>query len=299
MGGGHLRSAAKAAIFSQYRSPVRFFDLPSSSSLAPASGARSKSAPPPSISPLSGDNGRWLSWEVDDWEFVGWKEEEDADDYDADLGIPATRLVFGQVPTLAEAKEATSDLKVALDKVYFSSTNADDNEKLGRGPNIVESSSIVPPMPRPVVQAFSLLQESPEAQSVAASLACDKNVWDAVMKNEKVMEFYRNRQPTSTESVAQNALAAAEGSSENFRDISADNSVRSVLTDVMKNMKNNAREMVSSISNFLQDFFLATETYCTTIMRGSNSHFDATGTSSFIALAIAVILVVLVKRGSS
>lgn len=167
-------------------------------------------------------------------------------------------------------------------------------------------------------------------QSVAASLACDKNVWDAVMKNEKVMEFYRNRQPSthnnnfsitslpvnyflsiinlcilivapfsaSTESVAQNALAA-EGSSENFRDISADNSVRSVLTDVMKNMKNNVREMVSSISNFLQDFFLATETYCTTIMRGSNSHFDATGTSSFIALAIAVILVVLVKRGSS
>lgn len=31
-------------------------------------------------------------------------------------------------------------------------------------------------------------------QSVVASLASDKNVWDAVMKNEKVMQFYRNHQ---------------------------------------------------------------------------------------------------------
>lgn len=139
---------------------------------------------------------------------------------------------------------------VILCRVYFSSAIADDNEKFGRGPNIVESSSIVPLMPGSVVQAFSLLQESPEAQvlnrheflnfhfsrmfyflfwfmgsaehftflyenapvsssllviwsswlclqSIAASLACDKNVWDAVMKNEKVMEVYRNHQPSS------------------------------------------------------------------------------------------------------
>lgn len=31
-------------------------------------------------------------------------------------------------------------------------------------------------------------------QDVVASLAADKNVWDAVMKNEKVMEFYRTQQ---------------------------------------------------------------------------------------------------------
>jgi hypothetical protein len=28
-------------------------------------------------------------------------------------------------------------------------------------------------------------------QDVVASLASDKNVWDAVMKNEKVMKFYK------------------------------------------------------------------------------------------------------------
>ncbi|THU68712.1 hypothetical protein C4D60_Mb08t06750 [Musa balbisiana] len=49
-----------------------------------------------------------------------------------------------------------------------------------------EASGIIPSMQGHVVRVFSLLQGSPEVQ-----LASNKNVWDAIMKNEKVMEFYR------------------------------------------------------------------------------------------------------------
>ncbi|KAI3959556.1 hypothetical protein MKX01_025072, partial [Papaver californicum] len=35
---------------------------------------------------------------------------------------------------------------------------------------------------------------NPAAQSVVSSLASDKNVWDAVMGNEKVMEFLKLHQ---------------------------------------------------------------------------------------------------------
>lgn len=35
-------------------------------------------------------------------------------------------------------------------------------------------------------------------QSVVASLASDRNVWDAVMGNEKVMEFLKLQQTSKT-----------------------------------------------------------------------------------------------------
>lgn len=50
-------------------------------------------------------------WELDHWEFAGGEEEM--------IGDPMPRLVFGGVPTIEEAREATSQLKDALDKYNF------------------------------------------------------------------------------------------------------------------------------------------------------------------------------------
>ncbi|GMP65578.1 hypothetical protein CsSME_00026310 [Camellia sinensis var. sinensis] len=50
-------------------------------------------------------------WELDDWEFADGVAETIVNS-----GEPMPRLVFGGVPTLEEAKEATSELKEALDK---------------------------------------------------------------------------------------------------------------------------------------------------------------------------------------
>lgn len=53
------------------------------------------------------------SWEmVDDWEFAGGIEQEAALGGDE----PIARVLFSGVPSLEEAKEATNDLKDALDK---------------------------------------------------------------------------------------------------------------------------------------------------------------------------------------
>ena len=50
-------------------------------------------------------------WELDEWEFAGAEEEMIVQPRD-----PMPRLVFGGAPTLQEAKDATSELKDALEK---------------------------------------------------------------------------------------------------------------------------------------------------------------------------------------
>lgn len=312
-----MRTVAKAASIGGYRSGVAF-----ASNAAAAVGRRSSrpatatipaatTAPVEggsSISLLSSEKSRneatvvppasqYPSWEVDDWEFAGWEEEEES----FDLMTSAPRLVFGPVPTLEEAKEATSDLKDALDKVYFSEPVDEVPGKHGEGQNTLESASIISVMPRHVVQAFSLLQGSSEAQNVVASLASDKNVWDAVMQNEKVIEFYRNHQSNAVliESVSESALS--EGSAENSDDPSADTFGSSGFKNFVDNIQKKVMEMVSNLSSFLQDFFgtsgEAHSTNSKSDSSTSNSYVDVALGTSFIGLAIAVIMVVLVKRG--
>uniref|UniRef100_A0A0R0H4Z7 Uncharacterized protein n=1 Tax=Glycine max TaxID=3847 RepID=A0A0R0H4Z7_SOYBN len=48
--------------------------------------------------------------------------------------------------------------------------------------------------PKHAIQAFHLLSTSREAQAVVASLACDPNVWNAVMENPAVSSFFQSQQ---------------------------------------------------------------------------------------------------------
>ncbi|XP_073008521.1 uncharacterized protein [Typha latifolia] len=319
MGGGAMRTVAKAASIGGYRSGVAFASNAAAAvsrrSSRPATATIPAATTAPvegggsSISLLSGKKSRneatvvppasqCPSWEVDDWEFAGWEEEEEGS---FDLMTSAPRLVFGPVPTLEEAKEATSDLKDALDKVYFSEPVDEVPGKHGEGQNTLESASVISVMPRHVVQAFSLLQGSSEAQNVVASLASDKNVWDAVMQNEKVIEFYRNHQSNAVliESVSESALS--EGSAENSDDPSADTFRSSSFKNFVDNIQKKVMEMVGNLSSFLQDFFgtsgEAHSTNSKSDSSTSNSYVDVALGTSFIGLAIAVIMVVLVKRG--
>ena len=56
-------------------------------------------------------------WDMDDWEFAG-----DEDELVMAAGEPLPRVVFAGVPSFNEAKEATVELKDALDK-YASNPN--------------------------------------------------------------------------------------------------------------------------------------------------------------------------------
>lgn len=52
------------------------------------------------------------AWEIDDWEFAGFEDEPV-------MAAPMPRIVFGGVPSFQEAKEATAELKDALDQYVF------------------------------------------------------------------------------------------------------------------------------------------------------------------------------------
>ena len=69
-----------------------------------------------SSSPASSENAAATekigTWKVDEWEFAGGVEEK--------ISEPV-RIVFGPVPTLDEAREATEDLKMALEEFVIKS----------------------------------------------------------------------------------------------------------------------------------------------------------------------------------
>lgn len=54
------------------------------------------------------------SLDLEDWEFAGGEDE-----LAMSAGEPMPRVVFAGVPTFEEAKEATSELKEALDKYVY------------------------------------------------------------------------------------------------------------------------------------------------------------------------------------
>mgnify|MGYP004717023743 CR=1 FL=1 len=115
-----MRAAAKVAGFGVLNGGLRGIvpDHPASTAmrkvLRPVTGLASSSAPENvkeaavaiDVSPVQKP-----CWEFDDWELAGGEE-----DLFGGSGVSTPRLVFGGAPSLAEAKEATYELKEALEK---------------------------------------------------------------------------------------------------------------------------------------------------------------------------------------
>ncbi|RWW03391.1 hypothetical protein GW17_00033451, partial [Ensete ventricosum] len=233
------------------------------------------------------------AWNFDDWEIADWEEEEK--DIAIDSLHPAPRLVVGPVASLEEAKEATSELKDALDMVYFTPNTNESTVQATQESTHSEASSIVPSKPTHVVQAFSLLRGSPEAQDVVASLASDVNVWNAVMKNEKVMEFYRTHQSSALNSESD---VASEDVADDCESSTVETTPNSVFSDFVNNVKVKVVAMVNNISSFFQEILRALAGNSSPTSTNTDKPFvDFAFGSSFLALAIATILVVLLRRG--
>ncbi|RLN15720.1 uncharacterized protein C2845_PM02G34240 [Panicum miliaceum] len=165
--------------------------------------------------------------------------------------------------------------------------------------------------PGRVVQAFTLLQESPEAQiclsdlDVVAALASDKNVWDAVMKNEKVMKFYKTYESKLSEcSSAASSVSGDEVMDGDAASVQNSNglhpSAGESLKDYLEKMKALVSEMMSNLSNMMQDLVATSdEGRCKgkikTLILSSSKDFPS-APSAFVLLAIASIMVVLLKR---
>jgi len=183
-------------------------------------------------------------------------------------------------------------------RAYFNESPVEVVKEQDKEINKLATDAIIPSMPGHVVQAFTLLKSSPEAQSVVASLASDRNVWDAVLKNEKVMEFYKTHQTTLVQTFPEEA--ATVESPEKFEDATSENApTASPFADFVDNAKKTVMDVIDNITHFFQDLF----GHPTEAQAGAGSSAEkgpsfgemAVG-GSFMALTIAVILVVLFKR---
>ncbi|XP_010267849.1 PREDICTED: uncharacterized protein LOC104604963 [Nelumbo nucifera] len=336
MGGGVMRAAAKVANFG-INGGLRGVPAAPLGEQSVATVSRKTPRPSPAIvSSTATEEGKFVgflssqdgkieavgsvqrpSWEIDDWEFAGDDEELLLDSMN-----PMPRIVFGGVPTLEEAKEATSDLKDALEKVYFSSSNASGcidpvavvqestkNSEFPETKVCVTSETTVsrPSAPIHALQAFKLLKESAEAQSVVASLVSDKNVWDAVMKNEEVVEFLQSQHTSAdrlgmdvnvNKSFADGKFNGEESSESIYDEVDEDHRENrgDGFMGWINNVKLTVMKMVSSVSEFFHHI-LGGDISVDGNGNGTTATVERTITSSFMALAVLAIMVVVLKRG--
>ncbi|KAF6154200.1 hypothetical protein GIB67_016452 [Kingdonia uniflora] len=261
------------------------------------------------------------AWQmIDDWEFADGEE----DGFLLDSMNPKPRIVFEGVPCLDEAKEATDDLKEALEKVYLNFPNATDG---GESSKVIQDSTmstplsssgysetkacvtsetavIHPSVSKPAFQAFSLLKESPQAQFVVASLVSDENVWNAVRKNEQLMEFLKLQRAgdllsdevndVNVENEFQDDQKSKGASDEKHSKGNYDN----IFTKIVKKVKATVVEMVSNLSGLFHDIFVGgpTEEEVKIDPNGGATIVDKTMGASLMGLAVLAIMVVLFKR---
>ncbi|XP_039012332.1 uncharacterized protein LOC120141573 [Hibiscus syriacus] len=312
MGGGVMRAAAKVAgagivntglpggvqvvPSSAEYSVVRVAASRSGSSGIPVSGGGACSA-----SEMTASVNQMASWElVDDWEFAEGIEEE-APTAISVGGKPIARVLFGGVPTLEEAKEATTDLKDALDKAYISSPNWTDDAHSSRSSLISEETKDciaydvkATLAPKPAVHAFKLLNESPAVQSMVASIAADPNVWNAVLHNPAYMDFIRSHKTSyAFENIG--SPGGCEPSSVKIEEYFDANQVGNPFLDFVENFKTSVAEMANKATDFLQNLFTLPSAGVEKGNAGLN-YFEKTIGAGLVGLAVMVIMVVLLKR---
>ncbi|PON55783.1 hypothetical protein PanWU01x14_185920 [Parasponia andersonii] len=235
-------------------------------------------------------------WDMDDWEFAGGEDE-----LVMAAGEPLPRVVFAGVPSFNEAKEATIELKDALDKVYLSSPKSSGSGELaGPGlslfsnPDLETKSCLVVDtirsnsVPNHALKAFKLLSTSTEAQNVVASIASDPNVWNAVLENPVLKDFMQSNQ-----SIAEFQEPVFAGKFEDLTDGSQAKDAENWFMGILQNIKLTVVELVSNLSSSFLNIFGPS----------SNAHGDAKATiidralgASFMGLATLVVMVVLLKR---
>ncbi|KAF3453558.1 hypothetical protein FNV43_RR03998 [Rhamnella rubrinervis] len=306
-GGAAMRSAAKvtgfgiqstlrgATIVPPVEQPVRKASIPVSAVISSSSASQSVKAASDVVTVQR------PSWELDDWEFA------DGDELVMSAGEPMPRVVFGGVPSFQEAKEATAELKDALDKVYLSSPKSSGSAEQVTTDQVAgmslfshtdsETKSCLifeknssDSTPKHALQAFKFLSGSTEAQSVVASIACDPNVWNAVMQNSVLKQFIDSQQTVDE--------FQDPASPKKFEEDLSDDSSQSgdsgngFMKNMLQNIKFRVMNMVNNVSSFLHDIFEPSSD-CN---GDTKSTFIDRNQKTVLGLAVLVIMVVVLKR---
>ncbi|XP_073146528.1 uncharacterized protein [Henckelia pumila] len=237
---------------------------------------------------------------------------------DEAAGEPMPRLVFHRVPTPEEAKEATSEIIVGIEKIYPWSPDYDGYEKSVNGKHEFHSSgsnseieeaktsasgevTTEPPVPTTVYTAFRLLRESSAAQNVVASIACDPNVVKAVRQNQQLQEFLHleRRRWASSHSVS-GAEKLDELYTESVEDSSTntESKPRISFEDPLKMIKDMV-DMMKNLSDFFKNVFggEGTKSFATGDHGAPRASAEHVIEASLLGLAIMVIMLIFLKRG--
>lgn len=321
MGGGAIRAAAKVAGITAATGGIRSITSEHYSAVRKAASARPAAAIAEEMKLVAKNLEAGVQrpcLEMDEWVFPDAEEA---------VGDRMPRVVFGGLPTLQEAKEATSELSAALEKTYLSSpisvvnegsvaADHDSNKQDVETKACITTQLAVAPVPAPVVMAFRFLHESSQAKNVVASIACDPNVWDAVLQNEELQQFLQSQtacdsrtamNASRTESFADYAGAdenpmmgsGADCDPKSFTD-SSKLAEYGGFVNIFQKMKSSVVDMVSNLSGFMQNLF--------GVKGGGGVLLNSDGTArvsaetamhaSFVGLAVIAILVILLKRAN-
>ncbi|KAK8469528.1 hypothetical protein PHAVU_005G089400 [Phaseolus vulgaris] len=87
----------------------------------------------------------------------------------------------------AVAKFTATGIRSIVPQVHSTVQSASEVSPANKSSGTDDISN--PSAPDRVFQAFQLLSESSEGQSVVASIACDPNIWNAMVKNPKLQDF--------------------------------------------------------------------------------------------------------------
>lgn len=234
---------------------------------------------------------------VDDWEFAGGEEG-----VFAAIDDDKSRVVFGDPPTLEEAKEATVELKEVLEKSYLSSPSFGQVSGLSCVPflsssRIVQAKAYDAEMPKHAIQAFKFLSESQPLQNVVASIAADRNVWHAVLSNLALQEFLESH---NMNYFFQRLYPEVEGSSAGDSvDDDDDNKSRGILeiSDIWKNIKVMVVDMMNDLSDLFQDLLGGQPSNRVSVSAITSSSFFAKALGpSLMGLVLMVMMVVAFRR---
>ncbi|XP_074311037.1 uncharacterized protein LOC141646931 [Silene latifolia] len=304
-GGGAMRAATKLAGISTFTTPFR-------SATASITNPPSNTAARP-ISATVCDSGVKFeqsthrpAWELDDWEIASCFENEQQQyekpkHEDEELLLVSDkygydRVVFGPVPTFEETKEATLELKDALEMVYLSSPKSSGS--VGSLSSVPETKACIThesSASKGALQAFMLLKENPAAQTVVASIASDPNVWTAVLQNPTLMEFLESEKKYGTQEPFKTPVDATSSKSSINIDAAEEQGKSDGFMGLLQDVKVTVVDMVSRLSSFVESLFNVPDVEKKDeTCHDSSKTFFAGGT--FMALAMMVIMIVLMKR---
>ncbi|XP_073296863.1 uncharacterized protein [Primulina huaijiensis] len=230
---------------------------------------------------------------------------------------PMPRVVFHGEPTLEEAKEATSELILGLEKIYPWSRDYDGHGNSVTAKHELNSSlsnsqveqanasvsgeiTTEPVVPKTVYTAFRLLRESSVAQNVVASIASDPNVVQAVRQNQQLQDFLRLERTrwASSRSVT-GAERLDELNAESIEDPSNDAESKTGISfeDLLKIIKDMVY-MIKNVSDLFKNLFGREGA-----KSSANGDHGPPGASaehvieaSLLGLAIMVIMLIFLKR---